>query len=222
MRTTKNISSIAYHRPEVFAAITADLVKAGTIGPCLWIAHKGEDGDKDHIHLLLLGGFKTYETNGLGTLWGYDIEGDEKRSVSALWKATKNPSDWLLYGVHDAQYLALKGLERANHYTWEDVKCSPGSEEVRAELIRDAKDHLQSAGDRTTARLVALAKHGFDWRRVVLSGIVPMGQFSQAARAWHYIEDEFCPRVKDPKTGREVKVYEVLRQEEESGFLPGL
>lgn len=197
MRSGKSLSSIAYHRPEVFARVTNSLRKVDKIGPCLWVAHRGEGGDKPHIHLVLLGGFKTYDTKGLGSLWGFDIEGDEKRSVSALWRVTKSLSDWLLYAIHDPKYLAFKGLEREASYTWEDLRVSEGDEDILAELIREARDFAETQGDKTTRRLIALAKQGWDWRRVVVSGLVPMGQLSQASKAWGIINREFNPRFKE-------------------------
>lgn len=194
MRSTKSISSIAYHRPEVFGPLTDSLRGAGAIGPVLWIPHHGEGGDKPHIHLVLLGGFKTYDTTKVGSLWGFDIVGDAKGSVSSLWRVTRNISDWLLYGVHDAKYLASKGLERECSYDWEDVRCSSGDEEIRSQLIAEAKDYAKTLGDKTTARLIMLAKRGWDWREVVLSGLVPMGQLSQASRAWEYIVSTYHPK----------------------------
>lgn len=194
MRSTKNISSIAYHRPEVFGSLTDSLRASGVIGPALWIAHKGEDGDKDHIHLLLLGGFKTYDTAKVGSLWGFDIVGDEKGSVSALWEVTRSISNWLLYGIHNTKYLMSKGLERDISYSWSDIKCSSGDEEIRGRLISDAKDYLRNIGDKTTSKLIALAKLGWDWRRVILSGLVPMGQLSQARSAWEYITSAYNPK----------------------------
>lgn len=194
MRSTKSVSSIAYHRPEIFGPLTDSLRAANVIGPALWIAHRGEGGDKPHIHLLLVGGFKTYDTAKVGSLWGFDIVGDDKGSVSALWRVTRNISDWLLYGIHDSKYLMSKGLERETSYSWDDVKCSKGDEEIRGQLIAEAKDFSQTLGDKTTARLIALAKRGWDWRRVVLSGLVPMGQLSQASRAWEYIVSVHNPK----------------------------
>lgn len=193
MRTQKAISNLAYHRPEIFRNITNGLRK-GKIGPCLWIAHQGEGGDKPHIHLVLLGGYQVYDTKGLESLWGFDIIGDQKASVTSLWRPTKNLNDWLLYAVHDPKYLALKGLEREHSYTWADLQCSEGDEEVLAQLVADAKEAANTMGDRTTARLITCAKRGMTWREVVLSGLVPMGQFSQASKAWEYIAGEHFPR----------------------------
>ena len=191
MRTQKAISNIAYHRPEIFGSKLADLRKSGKIGPALWIAHKGEDGDKPHIHFVLLGGWTTYNTDGLSALFGVDVIDGQPATVTALWRTTKSLNDWLLYAVHHPKYLLTKGLRRAVSYTWDDVRCTPGDEDTCRLLIREATEAVDSLGDRTTARLIALAKQGYDWRRVVLSGLVPMGQLSQASRAWEYIADAY-------------------------------
>lgn len=196
MRTQKAISNIAYHRPEIFGSKLADLRASGKIGPALWIAHKGEDGDKPHIHFVLLGGWATYNTDGLAALWGVDVVDGQPATVTALWRTTKSLNDWLLYAVHHPKYLLTKGLRREVSYTWDDVHCTPGDEDTRHILIKEATEAVDSLGDRTTARLIALAKQGYDWRRVVLSGLVPMGQLSQASRAWEYISDAFGPARK--------------------------
>ena len=188
MRTGKSISNIAYHRPEVFATLTNLLRKSGKIGPCLWVAHRGEGGDKPHIHMVLLGGFQTYNTEGLATLWGVDVIDGQAASVSALWRVTKSIEDWLLYAIHHPKYLTYKGLDREAHYDWADVHVTAGDEGVLEQLTADAKDALEQLGDRTTSRLIRLAKMGYTWQQVVLSGLVPMGQLSQAAKAWPIIK----------------------------------
>ena len=190
MRTQKAVSAIAYHRPEVFDLVTNQLRQCGSIGPCLWVPHRGEDGDKDHIHLVLVGGFKVYNTASLSSLWGVDIIDGQAASVSALWHVTKSMSDWVLYAIHHPEYLLHKGLERGTHYDWADVHITKGDEVALAEILADARDALEQLGDRTTRRLVTLARSGYTWRKVVLSGLVPMGQLSQAWKAWRVIQRE--------------------------------
>lgn len=197
MRTSKAISNIAYHRPEVFASKASDLRKSGKIGPLLWISHKGEDGDKDHIHFVLLGGFTTYNTEGLSALFGVDIIDGKPATVTSLWRVTKSLSDWLLYAIHEPKYLLSKGKTRPTAYSWDDVQCSEGDEDSRRILIREAQEAIEMVGDRTTARLIVLAKQGYDWRRVVLSGLVPMGQLSQASKAWVHISAAYSPITKE-------------------------
>lgn len=206
MRTGKAISNIAYHRPEVFATLTNLLRKSGKIGPCLWVAHRGEGGDKPHIHLVLLGGFKTYNTEGLSSLWGVDVIDGQAASVSALWRVSKSLNDWLLYSIHHPKYLTYKGLEREARYDWPDIHVTNGDETVLEQLIADAKDSLEQLGDRTTSRLIRMARMGYTWQQVVLSGLVPMGQLSQAAKAWPIIKrkngkwegcDDDCDSLRD-------------------------
>lgn len=201
MKTNKSVSSIAYQSPANFKVQTNALRNSDAIGPCLWVAHKGEGDDKDHIHFVLIGGDRTYTTKGLGSLWLPECIGDERRSVSALFKVTKNLSDWLLYAVHDPLYLTFKGLERAAHYTFDDICVTEGDEAILDELKREARDFRSNLGDKTTKRLIMLAKAGYEWERVVLSGIVPMGQFSQALKAWAYIYAKYSPNTeRDSRT----------------------
>lgn len=200
MKTKRAISCIGYHSSSVFESVTNDLRKSGVIGPCFWICHKGEGGDKDHIHLLLLDGFKVYNTDGLSSLWGVDIVDGKSQSLSSRWRVTANVSDWLLYSVHNLQYMAFKGLLRENNYTWDDIKCSSGDEDLRNELILDANEYLSNFGDKTTRRLILFAKEGKAWKDVIMSGLVPMGQYNQAYRAWYLIQTQISPSFRKSRT----------------------
>lgn len=199
MRTQKAISNIAYHRPEVFGMMTDHLREAGLIGPCFWIAHTGEGGDKPHIHLLLLGGFKVYDTAKLGSAWGVDVIDGKAASVTARWCPVKEGalSDWFLYAVHDPKYLAWKGQAKEVHYPWSDVRCSKGDEEIRDQLIREAQEAQGQQGDRTMRRLICMAQQGRSFEECVLAGMVPMGQLTQARTAWEIVRRHYWKGVRD-------------------------
>lgn len=199
MRTQKAISNIAYHRPEVFGVMTDSLREAGIIGPCLWIPHQGEGGDKPHIHLLLLGGFKVYDTAKIGGTWGHDVIDGKPASVTARWCPVKGGavSDWLLYGVHDPKYLAWKGQIKEVHYSWADVRCSKGDEEIRDQLIREAQEAQGQQGDKTMRRLIVMAKAGRSFEECVLAGMIPMGQLTQARTAWSIVRQHYWKGVSD-------------------------
>lgn len=198
MRTGKAISNIAYHRPEVWKNIVDGLRKAGAIGPCVWIAHKAEGHTKkDHIHLCLLGGYKTYNTDGLSGLFGIDIIDGQKASVTTRWQ-TSQLNDWILYGIHDPKYLTHKGESKQYSYGWEDLHITAGDEDTLDLLISEAKDALDGMGDKTIHRLRALAGMGKTWRDVVLGGYVPLSQLTQARAAWSYIlQDAYGKGVDD-------------------------
>lgn len=188
-QTQKAVSGIAYQTPEFFSAKTNELRASSLLGPVLWVAHKGEGADKPHIHFLCLPGPKPYNLDGLDTLWGVQVVNGCKASVSAMFRkcSERNYSDWLLYSVHNPKYLASKGLEREFSYSWDDLCVTAGDEDIRDRLISESRDDLDNLGDRTTRRLILLAKQGMTWREVVLSGMVPMGQLSQASHAWEII-----------------------------------
>lgn len=194
MRTGKAVSNIAYHRPEVWSNTVNALRKAGVIGPCLWVAHKSEGNEKkDHIHLCLLGGYKSYNTDGLSSLFGIDVIDGQKASVTTLWRTTKSLNDWILYAIHNPRYLIHKGESKQHTYDWGDVHITSGDEDTLQQLIVEAQDALEGLGDKTTMRLRALARMGLTWREVVVGGYVPMGQLMQARTAWRYILQDAQP-----------------------------
>lgn len=180
MRTGKSISNIGYVRPEYFATIANTLRKTGVIGSCYWIAHKGEDGDKDHIHLVLLGGQKVYNTEGLSSLFGWDMVNGEKGSLTERWMVTKSILDWLCYGVHDPVYLLRKGLVRNHSYLWEDIKCTEGDENLLRRDIIEAKRLITEGEDKVYRSLRVLAAKGYTWRRVILTGLIPVNVLGSA------------------------------------------
>ena len=192
MRTGKAISNISYQSPAYFGTMCNALRQSGAIGPVLWIAHKGEGGDKDHIHFVLLGGFKTYKTEGLSSLWSVEQVNGKPASVTALWRTTSDVSDWLLYGIHDPEYLAHKASPPKEHaYTWADVHCTTGDEDILQQLQAEARERLDSMGDKTVRRLIAMCKAGYSFDEVLLRGLIPTAQFTQAAKIWPYVLRKF-------------------------------
>jgi len=201
MRTNKSISNIAYHREIIFSAFANALRQADKIGPCFWVAHKAEGNEKkDHLHIVLLGGVKTYNTDGLSSLFGWDDIDGKKATVTSLWKPTKNLSDWLLYGVHDERYLLQKGEEREHTYDWSDIHVTAGDEDLLEQLIAEAKDFRDHLGDKIVDRLRLLARRGYSIKYAIASGLVPLSLVPQAIRAWGCIaEQEYAGRHSDDK-----------------------
>lgn len=190
MRTNKSISNIAYHRESIFGAIANALRQADKIGPCFWVAHKAEGNEKkDHLHIVLVGGVKTYNTDGLAPLFGWDEVDGKKATVTSLWKPTKNLNDWLLYGVHDERYLLQKGEERDHSYDWSEVHCTKGDEDLLEQLIAEAKDFRDHLGDKVVDRLRLLARKGYSIEHAIANGLVPLSLVSQAIRAWGCIAE---------------------------------
>lgn len=190
MRTIKSISNIAYQSPEYFGGMVKALQASGVIGSCYWVVHKGEDGDKDHIHFVLLGGQKTYDTAGLEKLFGVEVKDGKAASVTKQWRVTKDLRDWLCYAVHDTTYLLRHGEVRSVSYSWDDVKCGEGDVDTLKVDIADAKRLIEQGGDRVYRALRVLASQGKTWHEVVLSGLIPVNCLGGAFTAWQHIAGE--------------------------------
>lgn len=126
MATQKPISTISYNS-EKFLREKLDIwVDAHIIQAYQYILHKGEDGDKDHIHLRIEPNKKLDPMDLLEQLREYRI-GEDKPLCCRPFRPSKE-EDWILYAVHDEQYLKAKygGGEKGEKlpYKWQDIRVS--------------------------------------------------------------------------------------------------
>lgn len=181
MRTQRAISNIAYLTPAYFELVTNGLRDADRIGPCLWVAHKGEDGDKDHLHILLLDGWGVYNTEGLSTLWGIEPHPDGTTgSLTARWTPTKRIDDWLLYATHNPVYLARKCQFNKQPYTWDDVKITAKDKDLLPSLITSARDFLDEGTGKVYAICEYWVKSRRSWSSLLTSGLLPVACLGSA------------------------------------------
>lgn len=103
MATQKPISTISYNS-ESFLKEKLDIwVKAHIIQAYQYICHKGEDGDKDHIHLRIEPNKKLDPMDLADELKEF-IQGKDKPLGVRPFRPSKE-EDWFMYVVHDAEYL---------------------------------------------------------------------------------------------------------------------
>lgn len=126
MATQKPISTISYNS-EKFLREKLDIwVDAHIIQAYQYIPHKGEDGDKDHIHLRIEPNKKLDPMDLSEQLREYRI-GEDKPLCCRPFRPSKE-EDWILYVVHDEQYLKVKygGGEKGEKlpYKWQDIRVS--------------------------------------------------------------------------------------------------
>lgn len=137
MATQKPISTISYNSEEFLREKLEEWHHAHIIQAYQYIVHKGEDGDKDHIHLRI-------EPNK--RLDPMDLQEDLKEYVrdnaKPLGCRPFRPSkeeDWFLYAVHEPSYLSLKynGGDKGEKipYSWQDIKA-PDDYDVEVAFIR--------------------------------------------------------------------------------------
>ena len=137
MATQKPISTISYNTEAFLREKLDTWVKAHIIQSYQYICHKGEDGDKDHIHLRVEPNKKLDPMELSEQLQEYQM-GKDKPLGCRPWRPS-NEEDWFLYSVHNETYLKLKyagGDQREKlPYDWKDIKA-PDNYDVEVAFIR--------------------------------------------------------------------------------------
>lgn len=127
MATQKPISTISYNSEAFLVEKLQNLYDAHIIQAWMYIMHKGEDGDKDHIHLRIEPN-KRIDPMELTEMFKEFEKGKDKPLGVRPWRNSKE-EDWFLYSVHDSDYLSLKygGGDRGEKlpYDWKDINTSP-------------------------------------------------------------------------------------------------
>ena len=131
-----------------------------------YICHKGEDGDKDHIHLRIEPNKKLDPMDLLEELREYQI-GNDKPLGCRPFRPSKE-EDWILYAVHDQQYLKLKygGGEKGEKlpYKWQDIRV-PEYYDMEIAYIR-AKAYMEH----TSVNMATRLQNGESALNLVLQG----------------------------------------------------
>lgn len=153
MATQKPISTISYNT-ELFLREKLEMwLNSHIIQAYQYICHKGEEGDKDHIHLRIEPNKKIDPMDLLDELKEYKF-GSDKPLCCRPFRPSKE-EDWILYAVHDEQYLNLKygGGEKGEKlpYRWQDIKV-PDYYDIEIAFIR-AKSYLEHTTSNIAFRL---------------------------------------------------------------------
>ena len=126
MATQKPISTISYNSEEFLKEKLEIWYKAHIIQAYQYIKHKGEDGDKDHIHLRIEPNKKLDPMTLVEDLREFVVGSDKPLGVRPF--RPSKEEDWILYAVHEKKYLDHKygGGEKGEKlpYSWQDIKVS--------------------------------------------------------------------------------------------------
>lgn len=160
MLTSNPISTISYNSEPFLKDVLSRLTKSGIICEWYYIAHKGEIDDftnereKDHIHLYMRPS-KRLDTEELRKHFlEIDPNNAKPLGIMPCNSEGKNGLDhWILYGIHDVQYLNSKGECKEFEYHW---KCIQGYDE---EAILRAVKHAKADFRREMNRRQFLQDH---------------------------------------------------------------
>lgn len=153
MATKKPISTISYNSESFLKEKLESWIEAHLIQSYMYICHKGEDGDKDHIHLRIEPNKSLDPMDLSEALQEWQVGKDKPLGVRP-WRPSKE-EDWLLYVVHDLDYLRVKyqgGESREKlPYTWQDIKSNENFD-IEVAYIR-ARATLRHTGASIVNRL---------------------------------------------------------------------
>lgn len=92
----------------------------------MYVKHKGEDGDKDHIHVYIEPNRRLDKMDLTNLLKEYQLGSDKPLGVRP-WRDSKE-EDWILYAIHDKDYLKAKygGGDNGEKlpYSMHEICCS--------------------------------------------------------------------------------------------------
>ena len=166
MATQRPISTISYNSEAFLKEKLQSWYDSHIIQAYQYICHKGEDGDKDHIHLRIEPNKRLDPMDLKDMLKEYVIGNDKPLGVLTFRPSSEE--DWILYAVHDADYLRQKygGGENGEKlpYEWTDIK-SPDDYDVQTVYIR-----ARATLSHTSANLISRIRKGSDARDLILEG----------------------------------------------------
>lgn len=169
MGTTKPISTISYNSEEFLKYHLEKWYNAHLIQSYQYIKHKGEDGDKDHIHLRIEPNKRIDPMDFMEELKEYDPKHDKPLCCRPFRPSVEE--DWFLYAVHDPQYLKIKygGGEKGEKipYSYNDIVV-PEYYDTEIAFVR-AKAKLEH----TTVNMAEKLQKGVSPFNLILQGENP-------------------------------------------------
>lgn len=153
MATQKPISTISYNTEIFLREKLENWITNHIIQAYQYIWHKGEDGDKDHIHLRIEPNKKLDPMDLLEELKEYKFNQDKPLGCRPF--RPSKEEDWILYAVHDSDYLRIKynNGEKGEKipYSWKDIKVNE-MYDMEIAYIR-AKAHIEHTSVNMASRL---------------------------------------------------------------------
>jgi len=156
MATQRPISTISYNSESFLVEKLNALVSAHTLQSYVYIKHTGEDGDKDHIHLLVFPN-KRIDPMDLSDHLKEFVQGSAKPLGVLNWHTSKE-SDWFLYAIHNADYLA-------SHSEFEKEKipyCEDDFVYSEGFLLHESLARALASLKHSTASIVQSLRSGVD------------------------------------------------------------
>lgn len=199
MRTQKPISTISYNTEFALKQSLKLLLEKELIAQYLYIEHQPEkEGRKVHKHVLIVPN-ATIDTNSewFKQLFVEPISDGEPLNVMP-WQRSKE-KDFVLYALHNPNYLAAKGLTRLYHY--DTLMLKTNDEEWLEELLETAL-----ASSRTCAeRMLDCARKEFTFAQAMIECQISYGSMLAFFKVYEhmvaYVKAERDQKQKAERSG---------------------
>lgn len=173
MQTSKAISTISYNSEEFLISKLEELKRQHIIDFYMLIKHTGEidmfgEKEKDHFHVFIIPN-KRINTSYLDDIFIEPVP-DNKPLKCISWNVSKS-DDWILYCLHDENYLKIKMETRQIHYTYGDIKSSD-----EEDLRRRYRSAYQSSGYARMKNLFEYVRSGGSLQDLMQIGAIPVNQ----------------------------------------------
>lgn len=186
MATSKPISTISYNTLEFLIPRLDKLVCSGRISSWFIMPHNGERVEdeacgKDHLHLLIL----PNKCVDLMQITNHFIEFDAsnpKKPLKCMPFRVSKISDWILYALHEEDYLFAKGMVKHFHYTFDEFLTN--DVDYLSLLYVEAKQTLKT---NPVLRLKRSAESGLSFGDLVRSGAVSVQQIRNCELYYQYL-----------------------------------
>lgn len=206
MATSKPISTISYNSIEFLEDKLNTLVECGKVSAWIYINHIGEmieDDEamgKDHKHLLIIPN-KCVDMMEVQKCFIEFLPYDPRHPLKCMPFRTAKVSDWILYALHDPDYLDIKGLRKSYHYDLPDLVSN--DRDYLNVLYVEAKQTLKT---NPVIKMRRAARSGVGFGDLVRSGAVSIQQVNNARMYFDYLvhDDE----LNESKTARGVLVFD--------------
>lgn len=167
--TSRPQSTISYNTEPFLKSILDDLVEKHVIQFYMYIFHYGEEGDKDHFHVFFQPN-KRIDVMDYADCFIEPVAGEKKPRKCRPFRPSSE-EDWILYGLHDPEYLKSKDIDGSQDGK---IEYSPDSMKHSEDFDFDIAYRRAKAAMRTSAREISKKlRAGTSARELVETGANP-------------------------------------------------
>lgn len=200
MKTSGSFGFISYNSREFLISVLQNFIDNGVFLRCACWFHKSLGKEKNHYHCWVEPAI-TLETNSIVNDFIELNEDGEKQSIAMRPKCKSDWKNAYLYGIHDSEYLAYKGLEREKVDIISDEHIYLGD---FAADIKEAEIFKEKVCLAPYVRLKKLVYSGLTLEEVYIYLRTPFAQLHTIAVAYRQIKKQYDYEINSTKIAKQL------------------